>query len=148
MVSCFYEIPNSLIPVAGSYVYIFDIIPRRQILLSVHRSLEIIFRALYGSHSVNYPSHSKLSSSESFLRVSKKFFCSDNVFLMLFSKRLLWKKLYCSLFLGVINLVITAINLRAFPLFPDLLDFCLRNACIYFELLYPQQYIFHQAHTL
>lgn len=33
-------------------------------------------------------------------------------------------------------------------LFPDLLDFCLRNACIYFELLYPQQYIFHQAHTL
>ena len=33
-------------------------------------------------------------------------------------------------------------------LFPDLLDFCLRNACIYFELLDPQQYIFHQAHTL
>lgn len=116
MVACLYEIPNSLMPVVGSYVYIFAIIPKRQILLSVHRSLEIIFRALYSSHSVNYPSHSKLSSSESFLRVSKKFFCSDNVFLMLFSKRLLWKKLYCSLFLGVINLVIIAINLRAFPL--------------------------------
>ena len=75
------------------------------------------------SFSEHYTVHTQLITlrtasfrRQSFLRVSKKFFCSNNVFLMLFSKRLLWKKLYCSLFLGVINLVITAINLRAFPL--------------------------------
>lgn len=115
--------------------------------------LGIFFRASNGSLSVNSISHSKLPLSDSLgiWRVSKKFVCSDNVFLMFFSRSCIFRE--------SVILCLLATSLPTFPgnlaLFPNLEKYywiflLLCNAGIYFELLHSLQFyhIFHQVPIL
>lgn len=122
-----------------------------QSIVSQRFTVRHIFQSIHSLFSVNFPLHGKHLSSESLTiwKVSKKFVCSDNVFLLLFR----------ALFWGDSNLVVTCNMFKDFPLgtlriFQILKKiywfyFFLCDAGIYVKLIHIQlvYHIFHQAHV-